>query len=429
MLGSISSSEKRSEIAVCCQCLLCADFFLVAVDAIPPKSSFGKSKKGEAALEELLSKLQDMHCGTAPLSSSKAAAEFGSAGAARAHADEEMVMDVYADLMPLTEAQQAAAAEAKAATAAAAAATKKAAAKGGKKAAAKSAKLESVLADRWFSPFAARNGRLPCGAHLYPCPTCAELSTGLAHADYVARIAELPTVLTPCRMYSWGEAEAEAGGEGEEGEGGAGPELPPLYMNMQANPSAKPKWTLVQGLGPPALEVDKSRTNRVFKPSLRQFGITDNQGFQRRAEKEGIEIEAAAYALMAEAVHWTVAALSGGGGGGGGGGGDGGGGGGAVGSDSCCSGRPGAGAAALGKAGKKAAGADGGAALVGRWFELAPLFLSWDQVASQMLPAPPPHADGAGREVVVVVCECPFCTRKQHEKQEAAKAKKAPSKK
>jgi hypothetical protein len=422
MLGSISSEEKRSEIAVCCQCLLCADFFLVAVDAIPPKSSFGKSKKGEAALEELLSKLQDMHCGMAPLSSSKAA-EFGSAGAARAHADEEMVMDVYADLVPLTEAQRAAAVEAKAATAAAAAATKKAAAKGGKKAAAKSAKLESVLADRWFSPFAARNGRLPCGAHLYPCPTCAELSTGLPHADYLARIAELPTVLTPCRMYSWGEAEVEAegGAGGGEGEGGAGPELAPLYMNMQANPSAKPKWTLVQGLGPPALEVDKSRTNRVFKPSLRQFGIADNQGFQRRAEKEGIEIEAAAYALMAEAVHWTVAALSSGGGGGGGG---------AVGSDSCCSGHPGAGAAALGKAGKKAAGADGGAALVGRWFELAPLFLSWDQVANQMLPAPPPHADGAEREVVVVVCECPFCTRKQHEKQEAqAKAKRAPNKK
>ena len=35
----------------------------------------------------------------------------------------------------------------------------------------------------------------------------------------------------------------------------------------------KPKWQLVQGLGPPALELDKSHSGRLYKPALRHFGV------------------------------------------------------------------------------------------------------------------------------------------------------------
>ena len=351
---------------------MCDDFFIVIVDAIPAKSAFGKSKKGEAALEELLSTLQDMHCG-----SGSGGGGGGGGGEGGGGGGETWLLKEYADIVPQTAAQKAETAAARAAKAAKAAAVKKAAAKGGKKTAAKAAKMESVLADRWFSPFAARDGRLASGCHLWPCPTCVELSTGLAHADYIAKIDEIPTVLTPSVAYSWGKDE-------ESGE----PEMAPLYMNMQAKPLAKPKWTLVQGLGPPTLEVDRSRTGRVFKPSLRQFGI-EHDGFQRRVEKEGISIEPSAYALMIDSAYWTVAAL-----------------GVEQGSEAAasssgdgCSGRSGAGTAAQAARGVSGSASGTCKEVVSRWFaEHAPLFLSWDAVAADMLLAPSPRADGADRE-------------------------------
>jgi hypothetical protein len=41
----------------------------------------------------------------------------------------------------------------------------------------------------------------------------------------------------------------------------------------QNQPGGKPKWRLAQGVGPAGLEVDRSRTGRLHKPSLRMFGI------------------------------------------------------------------------------------------------------------------------------------------------------------
>jgi hypothetical protein len=50
-------------------------------------------------------------------------------------------------------------------------------------------------------------------------------------------------------------------------------ELPPVYENAQTNPGGKPKWRLVQGVGPAGLELDRSRTGRLHKPSLNPFGV------------------------------------------------------------------------------------------------------------------------------------------------------------
>jgi hypothetical protein len=45
----------------------------------------------------------------------------------------------------------------------------------------------------------------------------------------------------------------------------------PLYLN--GGGEGKLKWTLAQGVGPPTLELDKSKSGRVYKPTLRQFDI------------------------------------------------------------------------------------------------------------------------------------------------------------
>ena len=50
-------------------------------------------------------------------------------------------------------------------------------------------------------------------------------------------------------------------------------ELPPIYEDEQNQPGGKPKWRLAQGVGPAGLELDKSRTGRLHKNSLRPFGI------------------------------------------------------------------------------------------------------------------------------------------------------------
>jgi len=106
----------------------------------------------------------------------------------------------------------------------------------------------------------------PARCHLLACPTC----NAYARQDDAAPLGEivLPdqmeqgrfareglAVLTPCFLVAF-----------EEGE------LPPIYAD-DAVPGAKPKWRLVQGVGPPGLEVDRTRTGRLHKPSLRPFGV------------------------------------------------------------------------------------------------------------------------------------------------------------
>jgi hypothetical protein len=49
---------------------------------------------------------------------------------------------------------------------------------------------------------------------------------------------------------------------------------PPVYVDENAAKGGiKPRYRLVQGVGPAGLELDRSRTGRLHKPSLRPFGI------------------------------------------------------------------------------------------------------------------------------------------------------------
>jgi hypothetical protein len=63
-------------------------------------------------------------------------------------------------------------------------------------------------------------------------------------------------VLTPCHLVVFDDEE-----------------LPPVYRNEESDAGKKPKWRLTQGVGPAGLELDRTRTGRLHKNSLRPFGI------------------------------------------------------------------------------------------------------------------------------------------------------------
>ena len=48
---------------------------------------------------------------------------------------------------------------------------------------------------------------------------------------------------------------------------------PPGVYADEAQDGGKKRWRLVQGVGPGGLELDKSRTGRIHKPTLKQFRI------------------------------------------------------------------------------------------------------------------------------------------------------------
>jgi hypothetical protein len=329
-MTSLAEEKKHQELGVCSQCLLCDDFFMMVVDTIPPPAFF-KGKVGAAALEDLLEALQKLHCALEPTLPDKPVRQ--------GNHDQNDMLDAYIDMLP-GEPQKKEAVPSKK--------TVKAAKQG----------IPSLLGG-WFSTFAASNG-ICNGCHFLPCPTCAELSNGMAFSDYVCmRGDDHPTVLTPCRFYIWAQEEGE-----EE-------ELAPLYVNVQQDRTAKPKWTLAQGLGPPNLELDKSRSYRLFKGSLRQFGIK-HHNYHKRVEKEELSIKPAMYQRMVKVASYTIASTA---------------------------------LAALEKAQKKS-GQDPDdpfarmmpvptpkpTALVAKLWSLAPLFLNWGKVDGQM--ATPPAEEG-----------------------------------
>mmetsp|Transcript_42778 Transcript_42778/g.101807 ORF Transcript_42778/g.101807 Transcript_42778/m.101807 type:complete len:252 (+) Transcript_42778:179-934(+) len=83
----------------------------------------------------------------------------------------------------------------------------------------------------------------------FRCPTCQECSTGLRYGDWLS--SESPARLSPCMFHTFDPGEP-----------------PPIYVDASAG-QGKPKFTLIQGIGPKTLEMDKSRSNRVYKPTLR----------------------------------------------------------------------------------------------------------------------------------------------------------------
>ena len=121
------------------------------------------------------------------------------------------------------------------------------------------------------------------GHEFMRCPTCVEATHGMRYAEWVARGGVFAATGRHSLQTAEPEPELENLAAASSDEDVAlslvefvrfdKEEAPPLFLNEQGAPGKKPKWTLCQGVGPPALEVDSSRSGRVFKPSLRPFGI------------------------------------------------------------------------------------------------------------------------------------------------------------
>lgn len=117
------------------------------------------------------------------------------------------------------------------------------------------------LQTRMFGPDAAARYTL------FRCPTCVQLASGERYQDWFE--SKMEYALSPCSPVAFCTRDDEGGAYMDED---ATALLPPLYMNTQP-PEVKPRWTLCQGVGPKTLEADRSRSGRVHKPTLRQFGI------------------------------------------------------------------------------------------------------------------------------------------------------------
>eukprot|EP01104_Vermistella_antarctica_P007215 TRINITY_DN1797_c1_g1_i1.p1 TRINITY_DN1797_c1_g1~~TRINITY_DN1797_c1_g1_i1.p1 ORF type:complete len:269 (+),score=51.02 TRINITY_DN1797_c1_g1_i1:469-1275(+) len=83
-----------------------------------------------------------------------------------------------------------------------------------------------------------------------PCPTCIELVYNMPFSQWQAGNEE--AVLAPCLYVRFDPEEST-----------------PLYINNAKNQEVgKPKYNLIQGVGPQTLELDRSVSGRLWKPSL-----------------------------------------------------------------------------------------------------------------------------------------------------------------
>ena len=89
--------------------------------------------------------------------------------------------------------------------------------------------------------------------------------------DWINWIQEshIPSILTLCRFVKFIEEE-----------------YPPLYIN--SNREGKPKWTLISGVGPQTLEMDRSRSGRIHAPTLRE--VSENIHLFLTSQKTSIAV-------------------------------------------------------------------------------------------------------------------------------------------
>ena len=94
------------------------------------------------------------------------------------------------------------------------------------------------------------------------CPTCnafasaSDPNQGFDQVKHGAYLRDGLAELTPCHLVVFDDEE-----------------LPPVYRNEESDAGRKPRWRLAQGVGPAGLELDRTRTGRLHKNSLRPFGI------------------------------------------------------------------------------------------------------------------------------------------------------------
>ena len=79
------------------------------------------------------------------------------------------------------------------------------------------------------------------------CPTCIESATGKSYSDWLSSAD--PAILSVCRAAVFEDGQP-----------------PPLYVQETAG---RNRWSLAQGVGPKTLELDRSRSGRLYKPALR----------------------------------------------------------------------------------------------------------------------------------------------------------------
>jgi hypothetical protein len=141
------------------------------------------------------------------------------------------------------------------------------------------------------------------------CPTCNELCHNMKFQDFQG--SEKETVLSPCLPVLFIDEkeinhhkrkikiENSKADEFEAYEENVKKEIEykeleideiddgiPIYINL--NEGMKPKWTLTLGLGPQKIELDNSKSGRIYKPFLKQFGL-DGVPFQNTEEYSNVD--------------------------------------------------------------------------------------------------------------------------------------------
>jgi hypothetical protein len=82
---------------------------------------------------------------------------------------------------------------------------------------------------------------------MHRCPTCIESATGKSYSDWLSSAD--PAILSLSRAATFEDGQP-----------------PPLYVQETAG---RNRWSLAQGVGPKTLELDRSRSGRLYKPALR----------------------------------------------------------------------------------------------------------------------------------------------------------------
>jgi hypothetical protein len=114
------------------------------------------------------------------------------------------------------------------------------------------------------------------------CPTCIESATGKSYSDWLS--SAQPAILSLCRAAVFEEGEP-----------------PPLYVQETAG---RNRWSLAQGVGPKTLEMDRSRSGRLYKPALRGVISTSSLAPYSATEASG---GAQGHAHMLDAVEAALA--------------------------------------------------------------------------------------------------------------------------
>ena len=262
--------RKREVGAVAC-CLVCDSFFLLVLATVPPLSHFS-GRKGTAELELLLHRLQSQFFALSDSDSDSGCGVGSDTGSGTGSKEQCNGSDSawdelqYAAFLPSEE---------PAVTRGDSKVKDKISSKKIKKSSKKTVQQKKSSAQE-----AAGDPVYDRKVHMLPCPTCAKCllessSDALSTTSSVEQIESLgsrETIFSPCLYFSFAEDY-----------------LPPLYLDSQNSPvtGKKPKWTLASGVGPAVLELDSSRTGRVYKPSLRPLlGMSRCIPFERWLEAQ-----------------------------------------------------------------------------------------------------------------------------------------------